>query len=234
MQAPSSVNTDSGKGNTYTCYVGSTNVGSFTVYNGKQGSAGPSWNGGTVSGDVIVSSSTPAFRLSKTGRNRWNMWINSSNSFVIDVTSVGSRATLVEKSGNDWVIASDMRLKNYISKVNNVLEKIENIDVFRYTFKNGDNRENIGVSAQAVQTVFPEFVSVIDQKDGMDILGVSYSNLATLVSINGLKELHSLVKIQREEINSLRSWRLDKEEQISSLESRIAKLEQMLNELTVK
>ena len=127
-----------------------------------------------------------------------------------------------------------MRLKNYISKVNNVLEKIENIDVFRYTFKNGDNRENIGVSAQAVQTVFPEFVSVIDQKDGMDILGVSYSNLATLVSINGLKELHSLVKIQREEINSLRSWRLDKEEQISSLESRIAKLEQMLNELTVK
>ena len=182
-----------------------TYIGSFTVYNGKQGAAGPSWNGGTVSGDVIVSSSTPAFRLSKTGRNRWNMWINGSNSFVIDVTSVGSRATLVEKSGNDWVIASDMRLKNYISKVNNVLEKIENIDVFRYTFKNGDNRENIGVSAQAVQTVFPEFVSVIDQKDGMDILGVSYSNLATLVSINGLKELHSLVKTQREEINSLRS-----------------------------
>ena len=234
VQAPSSVNTDSGKGNTYTCYVGSTNVGSFTVYNGKQGAAGPSWNGGTVSGDVIVSSSTPGFRLLKTGRNRWNMWIDGSNSFVIDVTSVGARATLVEKSGNDWVIASDMRLKNYISKVNNVLEKIENIDVFRYTFKNGDNRENIGVSAQAVQTVFPEFVSVIDQKDGMDILGVSYSNLATLVSINGLKELHALVKIQREEINSLRSWRLDKEEQISSLESRIAKLEQMLNELTVK
>lgn len=234
VKAPSSINTGSGAGNTYTCYVGSTNVGSFTVYNGKQGAAGPSWNGGTVSGDVIVSSSTPAFRLSKTGRNRWNMWINGSNSFVIDVTSVGSRATLVEKSGNDWVIASDMRLKNYISKVNNVLEKIENIDVFRYTFKNGDNRENIGVSAQAVQTVFPEFVSVIDQKDGMDILGVSYSNLATLVSINGLKELHSLVNTQREEINSLRSWRLDKEEQISSLESRIAKLEQMLNELTVK
>ena len=160
------------------------------------------------------------------------MWIDGSNSFVIDVTSVGARATLVEKSGNDWVIASDMRLKNYISKINNVLEKIENIEVFRYTFKNGDSRENIGVSAQAVQSVFPEFVSVIDQKDGMNILGVSYSNLATLVSINGLKELHSLHKSLNTRVSTIEQWRITADANKDALTKRVEALEQMISNKT--
>lgn len=225
-----STSSASGASSVYYMYdTQNTYIGSFTVYNGAKGAT---FNGGTVSGDVIVSSSTPGFRLLKTGRNRWNMWIDGSNSFVIDVTSVGARATLVEKSGNDWVIASDMRLKNYISKINNVLEKIENIEVFRYTFKNGDSRENIGVSAQAVQSVFPEFVSVIDQKDGMNILGVSYSNLATLVSINGLKELHSLHKSLNTRVSTIEQWRITADANKDALTKRVEALEQMINNKT--
>lgn len=225
-----STSSASGASSVYYMYdTQNTYIGSFTVYNGAKGTT---FNGGTVSGDVIVSSSTPGFRLLKTGRNRWNMWIDGSNSFVIDVTSVGARATLVEKSGNDWVIASDMRLKNYISKINNVLEKIENIEVFRYTFKNGDSGENIGVSAQAVQSVFPEFVSVIDQKDGMNILGVSYSNLATLVSINGLKELHSLHKSLDTRVSTIEQWRITTDINKDALTKRVEALEQMINNKT--
>ena len=225
-----STSSASGASSVYYMYdTQNTYIGSFTVYNGAKGAT---FNGGTVSGDVIVSSSTPGFRLLKTGRNRWNMWIDGSNSFVIDVTSVGARATLVEKSGNDWVIASDMRLKNYISKINNVLEKIENIEVFRYTFKNGDSRENIGVSAQAVQSVFPEFVSVIDQKDGMNILGVSYSNLATLVSINGLKELHSLHKSLNTRVSTIEQWRITADANKDALTKRVEALEQMISNKT--
>lgn len=225
-----STSSASGASSVYYMYdTQNTYIGSFTVYNGAKGAT---FNGGTVSGDVIVSSSTPGFRLLKTGRNRWNMWIDGSNSFVIDVTSVGARATLVEKSGNDWVIASDMRLKNYISKINNVLEKIENIEVFRYTFKNGGSGENIGVSAQAVQSVFPEFVSVIDQKDGMNILGVSYSNLATLVSINGLKELHSLHKSLDTRVSTIEQWRITTDTNKDALTKRVEALEQMINNKT--
>ena len=109
--------------------------------------------------------------------------------------------------------------------------------MIRYTLKNSSISDvKIGIGALSVKSVFPEVVNKGEYNEyyGDCLYSLDYSTLGAVVSIAGLKELHSLVKIQREEINSLRSWRLDKEEQISSLESRIAKLEQMLNELTVK
>ena len=61
----------------------------------------------------------------------------------------------------------------------------------------------IGVSAQAVKEVFPEAVTLITP-DGYDAYyGVNYMQLLTAVGINGLKELHAIVKQQELRIATL-------------------------------
>ena len=127
-------------------------------------------------------------------------------------------------------------MKNIVGYLSESLNTLDKIRIFRYTLKEDPEKHlKIGVSAQDLMGIYPELVldGYFSETINDIAYGVDYSTLS-VIALQACKELHALVKIQREEINSLRSWRLDKEEQISSLESRIAKLEQMLNELTVK
>lgn len=85
---------------------------------------------------------------------------------------------------------SDIRLKNRMESVNNVLDTIYTLDVFRYTWKDSEDKSvHIGVSAQQVQTIYPEFVLTSNSEDGTDYLTVNYAALATCIAIQGIKEL---------------------------------------------
>ena len=109
------------------------------------------------------------------------------------------------------VAGSDIRIKSVFYNVPNVLDKIEGISAFYYTLKEDEDKIlKIGVSAQAVREVFPEAVTLITP-DGYDAYyGVNYMQLLTAVGINGLKELHAIVKQQELRIATL-------EKQISEL-----------------
>lgn len=90
----------------------------------------------------------------------------------------------------DVTAYSDIRLKNRIESVNNVLDTIDTLDVFRYTWKDREDKSvHIGVSAQQVQNIYPEFVLTSSSEDGADYLTVNYAALATCVAIQGIKEL---------------------------------------------
>lgn len=90
----------------------------------------------------------------------------------------------------DVTAYSDIRLKNRIESVNNVLDTIDTLDVFRYTWKDREDKSiHIGVSAQQVQAVYPEFVLTSSPEDGTDYLTVNYAALATCIAIQGIKEL---------------------------------------------
>lgn len=90
----------------------------------------------------------------------------------------------------DVTAYSDIRLKNRIESVNNVLDTIDTLDVFRYTWKDSEDKSvHIGVSAQQVQTIYPEFVLTSSSEDGTDYLTVNYAALATCIAIQGIKEL---------------------------------------------
>ena len=104
------------------------------------------------------------------------------------------------------VAGSDIRIKSVFYDVPNVLDKIEGISAFYYTLKEDEDKIlKIGVSAQAVKEVFPEAVTLITP-DGYDAYyGVNYMQLLTAVGINGLKELHAIVKSQQSKIEELES-----------------------------
>jgi hypothetical protein len=69
--------------------------------------------------------------------------------------------------------SSDIRLKNVIDKNPKVNL---NIDVFKYTRKDGDDQKNVrfGYSAQQIQEIMPELVG------GKDYLSVNYIDVHTL------------------------------------------------------
>ena len=99
---------------------------------------------------------------------------------------------------------SDIRLKTVKRYLTQVLDKIEGIAPFYYTWKDQPLAGTlIGFSAQNVQLQFPELVSVLSRQDGMDILGLDYATFGAVVSVAGLKELYALFKQQQQTINEL-------------------------------
>jgi hypothetical protein len=107
--------------------------------------------------------------------------------------------------------ASDIRLKTNITKIENALEKINQLEGFTYNWNtisplynsNVTNKE-VGVSAQAVKEVLPEVVSLapfdVDNLDGKtsksgeNYLTVQYEKLVPLL-IEGIKELKAEIEI---------------------------------------
>ncbi len=118
------------------------------------------------------------------------------------------------------LITSDRRLKNILSKNTDGLDKIKQIKVYNYTFKNDkDKKPHVGVIAQELQKIFPNSVS----KDENGYLKIRWDEMF-YAAINAIKELNS-------KITSLIN-RTDKiETKITELENENKKLKEQINSL---
>lgn len=88
---------------------------------------------------------------------------------------------------------SDISLKKNLAKIENALEKVEQINGYTYEFKEDDSKRHAGVIAQEIQEVLPEIVN----KGNDGILGVEYGNISALL-IEAIKE-------QQAQINELKA-----------------------------
>ena len=84
---------------------------------------------------------------------------------------------------------SDLTLKKNLLKIENALEKVEQINGYTYEFKEDDSKRYAGVIAQEIQTVLPEIVN----KGNDGILGVEYGNISALL-IEAIKEQNIKIK----------------------------------------
>lgn len=103
----------------------------------------------------------------------------------------------LEVAGNikavDFNSTSDIRLKSDIVRIENALDKIEQLSGYTFTY-NQTNQRATGVIAQEVQKVLPEAVS------GEDMLSVSYGNMVGLL-IEAIKELKTELDSIKEKVN---------------------------------
>ncbi|MBK7883193.1 MAG: tail fiber domain-containing protein [Chitinophagaceae bacterium] len=110
------------------------------------------------------------------------------------------------------VCVSDIRLKENIQPIMNVLGKIDQIQPISYYFKDTSAysaSHQIGFSAQEIEKTFPELVT----KNDKGYLAVNYAQI-TAVAIQAIKEQQKIIKHQ--------------DNKIASLESRLQKLEEII------
>ena len=84
---------------------------------------------------------------------------------------------------------SDISLKKNLLKIENALEKVEQINGYTYELKEDDSKRHGGVIAQEIEKVFPEIVNT--GNDGL--MGVEYGNISALL-IEAIKEQNTKIK----------------------------------------
>lgn len=192
---------------------------------GPQGPAGPSFNGGNITNMLSIrNSGYPTLELYQSTSVYWRICVNTSNN-TFCFKKWDTIVSYINGTG-DYVKNSDMRLKNRISTVKDVLDRIMRLDVFRYTLKyDPDKTVSIGLSAQQVSNEFPEIVS----NDG-DYLGIYYGQIGP-IAIQGIKELYrNMIDVDRF-VRSTKSWMTDKDKRIADLEEEVRDLREELNNL---
>lgn len=95
---------------------------------------------------------------------------------------------------------SDERLKNFGDDIEVDLDKLSQLSKKYFTWKDDEsNVQQIGVSAQEIQKLYPELVNAIDE-DGH--LSISYDKLS-VIALKGIDVLNDKVKSLEERITKL-------------------------------
>ena len=158
-------------------------------------SGGTGWYNATHGGGIYMVDST---------------WVRVYNSKALFV------ANQIAATGNITAYYSDERLKTKTGNIENALDKVRSLSGFKYVENDlakelgyTNEKQQVGLSAQQVQAVLPEAVSLapvdmetdeftgeITSKSGEDYLTVDYSRLVPLL-VEAIKE-------QQEQIDELK------------------------------
>ena len=151
----------------------------------------------TVGGSVAAWSGY--FFSYQSGTSTYSYWgLDTSTNTVIGVPAGGVAYLSNAASGSltAWNFASDLKLKNIIAPLTSAISLFNHITPVYYTTKTDTtNTKHLGLIAQEVQQVFPEFVGSMT-KDGETepTLTLGYASLVTPL-IAAVKELAARVAV---------------------------------------
>lgn len=208
-----------------TPYGGSTSWGSYVNLKGATGSPGPTWNGGTITNNLIISQSSGYAKITlKRGSTDYSIYCDgTSMCFSKWSTQLGYLSgSGVFHSVGGFVNDSDIRKKIRLENVTGILNKLSDISAFYYVRR--DNVEEIkkvhvGLSAQEILSILPEVVyDNYDNATNVKYYSLDYATLGAVIAVNGLKEVQQLVQDNKNEIDLLKI-------EIAALRERLSKLE---------
>jgi hypothetical protein len=138
---------------------------------------------GTTNPDGLLTIRTSEFGLGLQ-RDFGTWWITpTSSGYVNFYKNTSLLAYFSYDNGGDWIAVSDRRLKENIKPLQPVMDKINQLKLYTYSFKHDPNsRKDVGVIAQEAEALFPEVVSYTN-----DQYGVCYDQL-TVIGIKGIQE----------------------------------------------
>ena len=151
-------------------------------------------------------------RLEYESGDFWRMAVHSNGDFEMyyeNPNPLTPKAVLSHVNGG-WTAPSDSTLKKDIQREQTILEKVNQLNPVTYHMKNQDASEPVihGFIAQEVKEIFPELVTPIGDK-----LGLQYEQFNSL-AIQSIKELTA-------KNDAL-------EDKVKSLEERLSRMEAML------
>jgi hypothetical protein len=113
-----------------------------------------------------------------------NIMVNGKIELTTDITI-----------GGNIYSKSDIKIKNNITKLNNCLEKIDNIHGYNYTRIDLSDTEklHIGLIAQEVESIYPEIISEIN-----NVKTINYNSINAIL-LECIKELKvELIEMKKE------------------------------------
>jgi hypothetical protein len=131
---------------------------------------------------------------------------NTSNSLRIEsaggnniyVQVNGTAGVVLTTGATSWASASDERLKNINSNIDNALNKLLTLRAINFSWKNDEtNKENLGLIAQEVEKVFPQIIGKSSISNGLEknnsddteYLNVRYTELIPVL-VKAIQELN--------------------------------------------
>ena len=164
---------------------------------------------GAPDGGITFENNGPS---SGTDNNRYWTWYVVNGSGVMNLYYSTSIVGTFATSGTYTV--SDRRLKNKITDLDDILEKVNQLEPKTYIYKSDPmQKKTVGLIAQEVKSIFPELVidSFSDDKDDTTH-ALNYPALGVIV-IKAIQEQQEIIEAQKKELDALKT-RLDRIEQL--------------------
>jgi hypothetical protein len=138
----------------------------------------------------------------------WSMGLTSDSDRKLKFKNTwnfsGNALMSIDTSGNvtasDFIATSDIRKKKDITPIENALEKVDQLQGVTYKFKEGDEKEKVGLIAQDVRKVLPQVV----HEDTEGFLSISYGPIVSVL-IEAIKDLKQQVCDLKARVNDLES-----------------------------
>ncbi|HSF89745.1 MAG TPA: tail fiber domain-containing protein, partial [Saprospiraceae bacterium] len=154
------------------------------------------------------------------GNARWNF--NPINSGDHDLgifwPEINGSYARVDGVTGQWTHISDRTAKEMIHPLQDVLEKVKQLNTYTYSFKHDSTHTRmVGIIAQEAQSLFPELVF---ENEGQ--YGVAYSQLA-VIGIKAIQEQQEKIDALREKVRLLRIRSLQPEMQDATQQASVIK-----------
>lgn len=147
----------------------------------------------TSGGNVLTLQNNNAkwhFNPAVTADGDLNFYYNNVNAAIATVDGVSGQ----------WTNISDREVKDHITPLTAVLDKVKQLGVYHYTMRSDTTHQTMtGIMAQEAEPLFPEIVS---QNEGQ--YGVSYSQLAA-IGIKAIQEQQILIEQLKEKVARLKA-----------------------------
>lgn len=171
--------------------------------------------GSDVTSKISINTSTtnsyyPLTFVTSAGKGDKELFIDSSTGTLRESTGIRyNPSTKACCCSGGFYELSDKKLKNFGDGVEVDLDKLSKLSKKYFTWKNDEFKaQQIGVSAQEVQELYPEIVNVIDENG---TLSVAYDKLS-VVALAAIDKLY-------EEIKTIQNKNSELEDRINKLEN---------------
>ena len=204
---------DDGSEEIFGIYSGFGSVRNYAARLNIHGPAGDDWgkyislthdgNHGRISTDAGYLVLQPAGQRVGVGTDAPTQSLDINGTLRVRGMTTGSSAGTVYRTSDGTLItgSSDIRLKENIAPLENILEKVLQLNGVTFSWKDDPvQRKNIGFIAQDFEKVIPELVFT-NEVDGYK--GINYAEVSAVI-VEAFKEQQNLITNQQKQIDELK------------------------------
>ena len=156
--------------------------------------------------NITSASDCAFFKTTSGGEEALTIWRQAANgTFITFLKTDGNACGSINNSNNGsvttYATSSDYRLKENEISISDGIDRIKQLNPYRFNFKDNPNNDLDGFFAHEVQDIVPE--AVVGEKDGDEMQGIDQSKLVPLITA-ALQEAITKIESLESEIDQLK------------------------------